>query len=635
MATDMKEDLVKPRWRRLGSIQLYVLVSVLGVLASTFFLYYRVSTYRSTRENLVWVGTAAEIELARYGTALLRVASTAGRSTAALADAQFRFEILLSRLGLYEAGQVHAAMTAHPDGPAVLARIRTIEAAIDPARIADWTPEQMQALESRIAVAVLILREASLILLRREEVDGRDLLQALDASVVVSGAFVVVGALLLLSLLRARGEAQRTAELARAAAEAARHAAAERRAMGRLLDILEHLPVAILTTGPDSTIRWINAAAREIFGIEPDRAKGRALSDFLPPLADTTGMGAAALRAAVAADPLRTTALRSDGTAFPAEAVVAASDAPGEASLVWMVRDITQQVLHERRRQEVEADKRRAQRLESLGTLAGGIAHELNSPIQFLTDNTDFLRNAFADMAATIAELRAAVPMERYAEIEARFELGFLLAEIPQAVAQSRSGLERIADIVQATRRFLHPASAAMEDNDINQIVQTAVLLSRNQWRYVADLDLELAADLPRARSNAGELNQVLLNLIVNAVHAIEDRGGGMGRILISTRRAADGVECSVSDSGIGIAPELREKVFDLFFTTKGPGRGTGQGLALVHSIVTQVHGGRIGFESEPGNGTTFRFTLPATPAARDGEAPPPGPAPAMPAPVG
>lgn len=604
-----------PRWRWLRSIKIYVIVSVLGVLGSTFFLYYRASSYYSTRENLVWVGTAAEIELARYSMSLLRVASTGGNSPAALADAELRFAILMSRLGLYEAGQVNAALAAHPEGMAVLGRIRSIETAIDPGRISEWTPEAILGLEAELAAAGLILREASLILLRREEIDGRDLLEVLDASVLASAAFFVLGALLLLSLLRARSEAQRTAELARAAGDAARHAAAEQRAMARLLAVLEHLPVAILATGPDNTIRWINGAAKEIFGIAPAAAKGLALSTFLPPLADTTGMGAAALSTAAAANPLRTTAQRSDGTAFPVETVVASSDAPGEASLVWMVRDITQQVLHERRRQEVEADKRRAQRLESLGTLAGGIAHELNSPIQFLTDNNHFLRSAFSDLAAAVAELRAAVPPERYAEIAKRFELGFLTDEIPQAVAQSRSGLERIAEIVLATRRFLHPATAAMEDNDLNQVVQSAVLLSRNQWRYVADLELDLAADLPRVRSNAGELNQVLVNLIVNAVHAIEDKGGGMGKIVIATRRGPEGVECSVSDSGIGIAPELREKIFDLFFTTKAPGRGTGQGLALVHSIVTQVHGGRIGFESEPVKGTTFRFTLPVVAA--------------------
>lgn len=611
----MKYHLAGSRWRWLRSIQFYVVVSVLGVLGSTFFLYYRASTYYETRENLVWLGTAAEIELSRYSNSLLRVASTRGQSPAALANAELRFEILVSRLGLYEAGQVHAALVAHPEGPALLRRIKTIEPAIDPGRIADWTPEAIEGLETSVAAAASILREASLILLRREEVDGRDLLEVLDTSVMASAAFFVLGALLLLSLLRARREAQRGAELARAAAEAARHAAAEQRAMARLLAILEHLPVAILATGPDNAIQWINGAASEIFGIDPGAAKGLALAAFLPPLADATGSGVAAVSTAAAADPLRTTAQRLDGTTFPVEAVVAASDAPGEASLVWMVRDITQQVVHERRRQEAEADKRRAQRLESLGTLAGGIAHELNSPIQFLTDNNDFLRTAFADLAAAVAELRAAVPAERYAEIATRLDLDFLTGEIPQAVTQSRNGLERIAEIVHATRRFLHPAAAAMEDNDVNQIVQTAVLLSRNQWRYAADLDLDLAADLPRVRSNAGELNQVFLNLIVNALHAIEDKGAGMGKILIATRTVAEGVECSVSDSGVGIAPELRERVFDLFFTTKAPGRGTGQGLALVHSIVTQAHGGRISFDSEPGKGTTFRFTLPAAAA--------------------
>jgi PAS domain S-box-containing protein len=600
--------------RRLLSIQIFVIVSVLGVVASTFFLYFRVSSYHGTRENFVWVTTAAEVELARYANAVLRIASTGGGSAAAIADAGLRFEILLSRLRLYRAGQIHAAMVAHRDGPAILRQIATIEPSIDPADIRDWGPDTIQRLERGIAAAAVILRDASLILLRQEEMEGRDLLDVLDASILAAAAFFVVGSLLLLAFLRARSEASRAAVLAHAAAEAARRAAAEQQALQRLLSVLEHLPVAVLTTGADNTIRWINGAASEIFGVAPETAEGRAVGDFLLPRGD--GADAAAIRSATAADPIRTTARRSDGSEFAAEASAALSDGPGEPVTIWMVRDVTQKLQQERRQREAEENHRRAQRLESLGTLAGGIAHELNSPIQFLTDNSDFLRGAFADLAAAVAELQLAAPAEQVERIAARHDLRYLFDEVPRAVAQSRIGLDRIAEIVLATRRFLHPAGAAMEDNDLNQIVRTAVLLSKNQWRYVAELELDLAGDLPVVRSNAGELNQVLLNLIVNAVHAIEDRGGGMGRITIATRAVSDGVECSVSDTGTGIASELREKVFDLFFTTKAPGRGTGQGLALVHSIVTQIHGGRIVFDSAPGQGTVFRFTLPVAGAA-------------------
>ncbi len=503
-------------------------------------------------------------------------------------------------------------MVAHRDGPAILQQIATIEPSIDPADISDWGPDTIRRLERGIAAAAVILRDASLILLRQEEMEGRDLLDVLDASILAAAFFFFVGSLLLLSFLRARSEALRAGGLAHAAAEAARRAAAEQQALQRLLSVLEHLPVAVLTTGADSTIRWINGAASEIFGVAPETAKGRAVGDFLLP----RGADAAAIRSATAADPVRTTARRSDGAEFPAEASAALSDGPGEPVTIWMVRDITQKLQQERRQREADEDHRRAQRLESLGTLAGGIAHELNSPIQFLTDNTDFLRGAFADLSAAFAELQLAAPAEQVERIAARHDLRYLFDEVPRAVAQSRIGLDRIAEIVLATRRFLHPAGTAMEDNDLNQIVRTAVLLSKNQWRYVADLDLDLADDLPAVRSNAGELNQVLLNLIVNAVHAIEDKGGGMGRITIATRAGFDGVECSVSDTGTGIASELREKVFDLFFTTKAPGRGTGQGLALVHSIVTQIHGGRIVFDSAPGQGTVFRFTLPVAGAA-------------------
>lgn len=397
---------------------------------------------------------------------------------------------------------------------------------------------------------------------------------------------------------------------------------AEKKAATQLRTILENLPIAVLIAQPNGAIRWINEPARDQFGTTPKLARQRDVSTFLPQLVDAER--AAAIMSAHPSDPSATIGRRSDGTEFPAEVSRAATDDPNEPSVIWMVRDITQRTIQEQRRRKLEDDLRRAQRLESLGTMAGGIAHELNTPIQFVTDNTNFLGDAFKDLAAAIAALKDGVPPEIYEATAKQFDLDYLFEEAPKAIEQSREGLKRVAEIVLAIKRFSHPTSAGKEDNDLNQIIQTTVLVSKNQWKYVAELELELANDLPRVKSNAGELNQVLLNLIVNAAHAIEDKGAGagMGKIRIVTRSVPGGVECSVSDSGVGIKPELRDKIFDLFFTTKAPGRGTGQGLALVHSIVTQSHGGRIAVESEPGRGTTFTFSLPtgetATPAATE-----------------
>ncbi|MBM3515393.1 MAG: PAS domain S-box protein [Alphaproteobacteria bacterium] len=386
---------------------------------------------------------------------------------------------------------------------------------------------------------------------------------------------------------------------------------AEKKAAAQLRAILENLPIAVLIARPDGTVRWINEPARGLFGTTPNLARDREVSAFLPHLADAER--AEAIMSAPPSDPSATVGRRSDGSEFPAEVSLTATEDPSEPSVIWMVRDVTHRTLQEQRRLKLEDDLRRAQRLESLGTMAGGIAHELNTPIQFIIDNTNFLGDAFKDMAGAIDALKTEVSPDKCDEILGQFDLAYLTEEIPNAIEQSREGLKRVAEIVLAIKRFSHPATAAKEDNDLNQIIQTTVLVSKNQWKYVSELDLELATDLPRVKSNAGELNQVLLNLIVNAAHAIEDKGtaSGMGKIRIATRAVPGAVECSVSDSGVGIKPELRDKIFDLFFTTKAPGRGTGQGLALVHSIVTQSHGGRIAVDSELGKGTTLTFALP------------------------
>ena len=220
--------------RRALLVQVFVTLCVVGVAGSIYFVYDRFARYYSTRENLVWVSTQAEVELARYSNSLLRVVGTRGTSPEALSDAEFRFDIFLSRIDLYRSGSVHDALVMHQDGRALLARIETIEPTIDPRSMTGWSPEDIQRLERRIAAAAMILREASLILLRREAQDERDLLALFDASAAVSVAFFLVGAITLVFFLRARGQALRNAQLARIAAEEAN------RAKGDFLATMSH-----------------------------------------------------------------------------------------------------------------------------------------------------------------------------------------------------------------------------------------------------------------------------------------------------------------------------------------------------------------------------------------------------------
>lgn len=387
--------------------------------------------------------------------------------------------------------------------------------------------------------------------------------------------------------------------------------AAQKQAADQMRAILERMPNGVIIAGADGTVDYINFVAQQMFGSAPSLARKQRLERFLPELEKAAPGGAGGI--IDAPDPVHTMAQRSDGTRFPVEVSAAAAGSQSQTT-VWMVRDITNRMIQEQRRKQLESQLSQAQRLESLGTMAGGIAHELNTPIQFVTDNTKFLADAFRDLRAALDALLANAGAEKAKALAEEFDLDYLDQEVPQAISQSLEGLGRIAEIVLAVKRFSHPVGTNKEDNDINEIVRTAAMVSKNEWKYVADLDLDLAPDLPRSRSNAGELNQVVLNLIVNAAHAIEDNGGAShkGKITVSTRAVREGVEIRVIDTGAGIKPEIKDRIFDLFFTTKAPGRGTGQGLSLVHALVTKNHGGSVDVRSEPGQGATFIVTLPA-----------------------
>ncbi len=281
----------------------------------------------------------------------------------------------------------------------------------------------------------------------------------------------------------------------------------------------------------------------------------------------------------------------------------------------------------ERERQAMEMQLRQAQKLESLGTLASGIAHEINTPIQFVGDNVRFLGSALDDLqpvldaAAQLGAAAAAAPAlaplaAALARAQEAADLKFLKDEIPSAVAHSLDGVARVRQIVQAVKEISHPGERGKQPVDINHTVQTTLTVSRAHWKYVADVMTDLAPGLPPVLCRAGEIHQVLINLLVNAAHAIEAKGAGRGRIEIRTACQGAWLELRVVDTGTGIPPELVERVFDPFFTTKPVGKGTGQGLAIAHAIVVRNHGGRIAVESVPGEGAAFTIHLPLAEAS-------------------
>jgi PAS domain S-box-containing protein len=292
-----------------------------------------------------------------------------------------------------------------------------------------------------------------------------------------------------------------------------------------------------------------------------------------------------------------------------------------QLSLVIVGSDMTE-------RKILEAQLVQAQKLESIGQLAAGIAHEINTPTQYVGDNTRFLRDAFADLGKLLRQygdfldaVKAGVHTpEMIGEVEASIreaDVAYLLGEIPLAISQSIEGLERVSKIVHAMKEFSHPGSNGKVGLDINRAIESTITIARNEWKYVAEMKTDFDRSLPLVPCLPAEFNQVILNILINAAHAIGEAAGSgsevKGVISVGTRNMGDMVEISVTDTGSGIPEEIRSKIFDPFFTTKDVGKGTGQGLAISHSVIVEKHGGTITFETEVGRGTTFFIHLPIT----------------------
>lgn len=278
----------------------------------------------------------------------------------------------------------------------------------------------------------------------------------------------------------------------------------------------------------------------------------------------------------------------------------------------------------------LEGQLRQAQKMESIGQLAAGIAHEINTPTQFIGDNLRFLKDGFTDMKTVFTGLdrllkgSSASGNVDPSELEAtraameQADLEYLLDEIPKAINQSLDGTDRVAKIVRAMKEFSHPSVDERKPIDLNRAIESTLTVARNEWKYVADLVMEFDEKLPPVPCFPGDFNQVILNLVVNAAHAIADtpavKAGGKGKITIRTVQSDSFVEIQIKDTGMGIPNAIKDRIFDPFFTTKEVGKGTGQGLFIAHSVVAEKHGGRISFESTVGSGTTFKVQLPLRP---------------------
>jgi two-component system NtrC family sensor kinase len=294
---------------------------------------------------------------------------------------------------------------------------------------------------------------------------------------------------------------------------------------------------------------------------------------------------------------------------------------PHEAGNARAVMGVGADVTHVR---DLEHQLAQTNRLESLGQLASGVAHEINTPVQFIADNTRFVTETISELLAALSALKTTATDSSADQLRAALEqidLEFLQVELLGALADSREGLERVAEIVRAMKDYARP-SRSRSDVDVNRAIETTVRVCRNEWKYVAEIDLDLDPDADTVPAYEGELKQVILNMVVNAAQAIaadphRSSDSPLGRIRLATHRTESEFIITISDNGPGMPPNVRDRVFDPFFTTKEVGKGTGQGLNIAHTVIVAKHDGWIDLDTAPGQGARFTIHLPLRPRQR------------------
>ena len=381
---------------------------------------------------------------------------------------------------------------------------------------------------------------------------------------------------------------------------------------------VEQSPVSVVITDPEGRISYVNRKFSDSTGYAADEVLGRNprfLNSGYSPPDMYSEMWSTVLAGGEWRGEFRNR--KKNGELYWESAAISPIvDADGSIEHLLAVKeDITH-------RRALESELRQAQKLEAIGQLAAGIAHEINTPIQFVADNLTFLGDAWAAVlelldryCEALSGREASIPPELRARVAAareRSDLDFVREEAPRAVSQSLEGTRRVATIVCAMKEFSHPDRADKALADLNEVIASTITIARNEWKYVAEVETDFDPALPPVLCYRGDVSQVVLNLLVNAAHAIRDRGSQeRGRITVRTLGRDASAEISIADTGVGIPEEIRSRVFEPFFTTREVGSGTGQGLALAYTVVVKKHQGRIWFETEIGKGTTFFVLLP------------------------
>jgi len=393
--------------------------------------------------------------------------------------------------------------------------------------------------------------------------------------------------------------------------------------------LTESIRDAIIALDSNGQILTWNRAASEIFMRDAADVVGAPLSGLIVGTGELEEQSLdQALLDELVGRTVEMVGIDSDGEHIPIEVLVGDWMEDEDRFYSLVARDVSARQQSDTEREILQSQLDQARKLEAVGQLAAGIAHEINTPTQYVGDNTRFLQEAFEDLGDVLTKSMAVAegPADdsSYDDLSGELkeamedaDVEFLAEEIPKAIEQSLIGLRRVSKIVGAMKEFSHPSQGEMVPTDLNQAIESTVTVATNEWKYVAELETEFDPDLEAVQCMPGELNQVVLNMVVNAAHAIGEFLGEdsaeRGKITVSTRKLEGLAEIRITDTGAGIPEEVKARVFDPFFTTKEVGKGTGQGLSIGHDIIVNKHGGSIDIESEVGQGTTFIIRIPLT----------------------
>lgn len=402
----------------------------------------------------------------------------------------------------------------------------------------------------------------------------------------------------------------------------------------RFSQALDNASDGVVLTDLKGEIIYYNSAFERLADINPDGVLNTDLHSFLsdPDMLDISFRNALKGIPSKDENQLRRKEENTVPIIVNCSAILDKNGKP--TGLLTLLVDLTERKQAETERAKLEAELYQSHKLESVGQLAAGIAHEINTPVQFIGDNLRFMEDSLKDLLdlqeheqkLLEACKQGAPDTALIKNVEDSIEMAdveYLAEELPRAIEQSIEGVQRVASIVLAMKEFAHPGSTERAMANLNENILTTITVARNKWKYCAHLETDLDDHLPMVPCLINEFNQVILNLIVNASDAIFERvgeSGDMGNIWISTEKTEESAIIRIKDSGGGIPKSIQDKIFDPFFTTKEVGRGSGQGLAIARNVIVNKHHGDFGFETEPGVGTTFIIQLPLREAEEEEE---------------